>query len=141
MPESRKQIAFDLETSNLKIYYPKEKWQNAYYDIRIFMQNNGFEWQQGSVYISKKRMSIQNTSKLLGTLVDEYPWLNVCMRDCVVTNIGRSHSQNYLFDKNADIQPREKAVEADNVMDIVADVVFSRAAYFENDEIEDEIER
>lgn len=113
MSESRKQISFDLETSKLKKYYPKERWQSAYYDIRRFMQKNGFEWQQGSVYISEERLSVQSTSKILGTLVDENPWLNVCMRDCVVTNIGRSHSQNYLFDKNADIPQRQKVKDID----------------------------
>lgn len=138
MSESRKQISFDLDTSRLKVYYPKEKWQNAYYDVRSFMQKNGFQWQQGSVYISKSRLSIQNTSKLLGTLVETYPWLNVCMRDCVVTNIGRSHSQNYLFDRDAKIPPREKSMESDQVMNILTDVVSAAGPSFRDDEQEKE---
>lgn len=145
MSESRKQISFDLDTTSLKVYYPKENWQNAYNDIRIFMQKNEFQWQQGSVYISKNRLSIQSISKLLETMVNEYPWLNVCMRDCVVTNIGRSHSQNYLFDKNADIQPREKSFEDDKIMDIVTDVVFAKDTCLEtkkpDKDFEEEMDR
>ncbi len=113
MAKGRKQIAFDLDTNSLKIYYPDEHWQNAYRDIRNFMNSNDFQWAQGSVYTSKAARNPHEIRTIISAMIDEYPWLNVCMRDCVVTNIGRSHNQNYLFDKNADIQPREKSAEAD----------------------------
>ena len=113
MSKSRKQIAFDLDTANLKKYCPKEHWQSAYADIKRFMTQNNFIWQQGSVYTSEKGLTPYETYAVIKAMIQSYPWTNVCMRDCVVTNIGRSHNQNYLFDKNADIQPREKSAEAD----------------------------
>jgi virulence-associated protein VapD len=110
MATGRKQIAFDLITANLKIYYPKEHWESSYDDIRNHMKANGFMWQQGSVYVSKMPMTSIQASKIIESLIDKCPWLNVCMRDCEITNIGRSHSQNHLFDKDADIPTRAELV-------------------------------
>lgn len=106
-------MSFDLDTNMLKDYYPSENWRKAYVNIKSFMLNEGFQWQQGSVYISSESLTEAETTAIIKKFIEQEPWLNVCMRDCVIANIGRSHSQNYLFDKNADIQPREKAAEAD----------------------------
>lgn len=102
----RKQIAFDLDTNALKLYYPTESWHGAYEVIKRHMTANGFLWQQGSVYVSEKSMSSINATKIIVALVKKNPWLNVCMRDCLVANIGAEHSQNYLFNKNARIPMR-----------------------------------
>lgn len=56
MDNSRKQIAFDLDTKALEKYYPAKSWNNAYEVIKKHMTNNGFEWLQGSVYVSKEPM-------------------------------------------------------------------------------------
>lgn len=138
MANSRKQIAFDLDTVNLKEYYPKDHWQSAYADIKRFMLQNHFSWQQGSVYTSEKGMTLYETYAVIKAMIQAYPWTNVCMRDCVVTNIGRSHSQNYLFDRNAKIPPREKRLESDQVMNILTDVVSAAGPSFRDDEQEKE---
>ena len=65
------------------------------------MLKNGFKWLQGSVYVSSKPMSSAETTRILGNLVKKNPWLNLCMRDCREANIGKEHSKNYIFDKNA----------------------------------------
>lgn len=108
MAASRKQIAFDLDTKALKIYYPSESWNNAYDVIKRHMENSGFKWLQGSVYVSEKPMSPVKVTDTLCELVEKNPWLNLCMRDCRETNIGREHNQNHIFDKNADIPTREE---------------------------------
>jgi len=138
MANSRKQIAFDLDTVNLKRYYPKDHWQSAYADIKRFMLQNHFSWQQGSVYTSEKGMTLYETYAVIKAMIQTYPWTNVCMRDCVVTNIGRSHSQNYLFDRDAKIPPRGKSMESDQVMDILTDVVSAAGPSFRDDEQEKE---
>ena len=138
MAGGRKQIAFDLDTNYLKIYYPTEHWNHAYRDMKRFMTNNGFKWEQGSVYTSNSARSPHEIRTIITAMVNEYPWLNVCMRDCVVTNIGRSHSQNYLFDSDAKIPPREKSMESDQVMDILTDVVSAADPSFRDDEQEKE---
>lgn len=107
MAYSRKQISFDLDTKALKIYYPSESWNNAYDVIKRHMISYGFEWLQGSVYVSKSPMSSMQTTKILLELIEKNSWLNLCMRDCRETNIGKEHSKNHIFDKNADIPKRE----------------------------------
>jgi len=106
---TRKQVAFDLNTNELKKFYPSNSWNKAYEDIKIHMTANGYRWQQGSVYVSKFPMSMINASKILSNLVRKFPWLNVCMRDCTITNISKEYSQKYIFDKNADVPIREES--------------------------------
>ena len=43
MDNSKKQIAFDLDTKALEKYYPTKSWNNAYEVIKKHMTNNGFE--------------------------------------------------------------------------------------------------
>lgn len=113
MANGRKQIAFDLDTKMIKKYYPTENWQNAYRDIKRIMTANGFSWQQGSVYTSDERVSSAYATKVVEEISKKLPWTNRCMRDCVITNIGQSFSQNHLFDKNADIPQRQKSKDID----------------------------
>lgn len=106
MANTRKQISFDLDTNALKIYYPSESWNNAYEVIRNHMTVNGFRWLQGSVYVSDKPMKPYRVTRVLDELVRKNPWLNVCMRDCRETNIGKEHDINNIFDKNAKVPTR-----------------------------------
>jgi virulence-associated protein VapD len=99
--KKRKQIAFDLDTSALKSYYSSSNWQHAYDDIKRHMVKNEFKWQQGSVYVSERPMYGNYASAIIVALVVKCPWLNACMRDCVVTDIGKEHNLNHLFDKTA----------------------------------------
>lgn len=99
MARGRKQIAFDLDTNAMRQVYPTDSWRNGYDDIKKFMQMAGFEWRQGSVYISARPMAKKEVDALMGTLSRLYPWLNGCMRDCTVTNIGKEFSLNHIFDK------------------------------------------
>lgn len=107
MAGTRKQIAFDLDTKALEIYYPSESWNNAYEVIKRHMLKNNFSWLQGSVYVSKKPMTSTEVTNILDELVINNPWLNLCMRDCREANIGKEHSKNYIFDKNANVLARE----------------------------------
>ncbi|MCD8039092.1 MAG: hypothetical protein LUE96_08425 [Lachnospiraceae bacterium] len=109
MSETRKQIAFDLDTNALKTYYPSESWNNAYEVIRNHMKANGFQWLQGSVYVSDKAMPSYQVAKVLDGLITKNPWLNVCMRDCREANIGKEHSRNHMFDKDAKVPTRKEA--------------------------------
>jgi virulence-associated protein VapD len=108
MALSRKQVAFDMDTNALKDYYPKDGWNYAYEIIKRHMNGYGFDWLQGSVYHSRKPMSSVKVLDAISDLIEKHQWINVCMRDCVQTNIGRDTSLNNLFDKDADIPKREK---------------------------------
>ncbi len=106
MDNSRKQITFDLDTKALQKYYPGESWNNAYEVIKKHMLKNGFRWLQGSVYVSENLMETAAVTLVLTLLVKKNPWLNLCMRDCRETNIGKEHSKNHVFDKTFEIEPR-----------------------------------
>lgn len=108
MAAGRKQVAFDLDTDALKIYYPSESWNNAYDIIKRHMTNNGFNWLQGSVYVSQKPITSAEVTNILDELVQKNPWLNVCMRDCRETNIGREHNKNHIFNKDVKVLTREE---------------------------------
>lgn len=106
MAGTRKQIAFDLDTKALREYYPSENWRNSYEIIKRHMTRSGFIWLQGSVYVSENTMSTGKVTRILRKLVKANPWLNLCMRDCRETNIGKEHSKNHVFDKTAEMKPR-----------------------------------
>ena len=69
MADTRKQIAFDLDTNALKVYYPSESWNNAYDIIRNHMTANGFRWLQGSVYVSDMPMKSYRVTRILDDFV------------------------------------------------------------------------
>ena len=73
-----------------------------------FLKREGFEWCEGTVYVSKKPLESYEVTKIVRDLVKRYPWLNKCMRDCRQANIGRQHSLNYIFSKNAKVPTREE---------------------------------
>lgn len=140
MQQSKKQLAFDLDTKALKRYYPTDSWNGAYDVIRRHMEKNGFRWMQGSVYVSNDTMSSYRVTKVLKDLLKTNPWLNLCMRDCRETNIGREHSKNHLFDKNADIKPHN--IEPSNKMfSFLEDVVHAHDLQENADVIEEDLER
>lgn len=105
---TRKQVAFDLDTHELEKYYPTEHWRNAYTVIKKHMWNNGFAWIQGSVYVSEEPMAARICSQIIKNLVKKNPWLNLCMRDCRMTYVGKEHNLNHHFDKAAKILTRDE---------------------------------
>lgn len=108
MKKTLKQIAFDLDTKMLKLYYHKNNWRKAYEDIKEFMYENDFSWIQGSVYNSNFLLSNSMAQNIIYELSQDYPYLNKCVRDIVVTNIGETYSLNNIFDKNIDIIARKE---------------------------------
>lgn len=46
----KKGIYFDLDTARLKEVYKNGDWHNAYYELRSFLEKEGFEHIQGSGY-------------------------------------------------------------------------------------------
>jgi len=103
MGASRKQISFDLDTKKLKKYYPSSNWRKAYEDIKEFMYENNFSWIQGSVYTSNNPMYENSVRQVIKLLLETLSYLNLSIRDIVVTNIGKSHNYNYLLDLNIQI--------------------------------------
>lgn len=111
MKDTRKLITFDLDTNALKMYYPKENWNHAYDVIGSYMKKNGFEWLQGSVYVSKNPISSLKLEKILKRLISNNQWLHLCMRDCKETEVGKMYQKNDLFNKNIKLETREELIQ------------------------------
>lgn len=84
---TRKQITFDLSDKKLKMFYPKpkislnQKYHNkAWGDIARFMNKNGFEHRQRSVYASLNLMTRAEVLVLVDRIVEKMPWLNSCLK-------------------------------------------------------------
>ncbi|NIZ47838.1 hypothetical protein PVA44_07910 (plasmid) [Entomospira nematocerorum] len=63
----------------------KVKWAytKAYYLVGQYLEQNGFEWKQGSVYFYKDK-SIQDNLivlKIIRKMTKKYPWFLDCSRD------------------------------------------------------------
>lgn len=104
----KRQIAFDLSQEELKKHYPRSKfamspkyYNEAYADIKRFMKKHGFEHRQGSVYISKDKLSNADINILVGKLAKELPWLSKCATAFDVTSIGTQHSLKKVLENVA----------------------------------------
>lgn len=95
----RKQVAFDLSQKSLAENYPKpdgtenpQFFKKAYGDISRFMEQNGFEHRQFSVYVSREKLMISDVNLLIEKLAMRMPWLAACINQLDVTDVGRQHS-------------------------------------------------
>ena len=96
---SRKQITFDLSQDALRQHYPRKEtvqdpqfFKRAYKDIRQFMEANGFERRQYSVYVSMAELTALDVAVLTQRMAEQLPWLAHCVREITATNIGARHS-------------------------------------------------
>lgn len=71
-------LSFDLNTSNLKIYYSKNSPQNAYKLLKIFLKNNGFEHKKDSDYVNPLINRLK-TVRLLTDFAKKNKWFPLCI--------------------------------------------------------------
>lgn len=73
-------IAFDLEVSELKKNYD-EPYNNAYFEIKTEMSKLGFDWTQGSVYLSSdNKNNLAIVYKAINAL-SKIEWFKKSVRD------------------------------------------------------------
>ena len=96
---SRKEITFDLSQDALRRHYPRKEtgqdpqfFKRAYKDIQRFMEANGFERRQYSVYVSAEKLTALDVAVLTQQMAERLPWLRHCVREITATNIGARHS-------------------------------------------------
>lgn len=79
-------IAFDMTISELKNHYG-DPYNNAYFEIREILRPEGFEWTQGSVYISKSEQnSLARVYSAINKL-SKIEWFKNSVRDIRVFKI------------------------------------------------------
>ena len=99
MGMTRKQITFDLSQDALRQHYPRKEtgrdpqfFKRAYKDIQKFMEANGFDRRQYSVYVSTEKLTALDVALLTQKMAEQLPWLRHCVREITATNIGARHS-------------------------------------------------
>ncbi len=79
-------IAFDLVIGDLKKHYPGQ-YPNAYFDIKTVLKKAGFEWTQGSVYVSvSTENNLAHVYKAINTL-SKIDWFKKSVRDIRVFKV------------------------------------------------------
>ncbi len=73
-------VSFDMEISKLKDHYG-EPYNRAYDEIRALMHNFGFDWIQGSLYISNSQdNNLTKVYKIVNQL-SKIDWFKQSVRD------------------------------------------------------------
>lgn len=73
-------ISFDMEVSKLKEHYG-EPYNTAYDEIRALMCDLGFDWAQGSLYLSNnQKESLTSVYKVINKL-SSIGWFKLSVRD------------------------------------------------------------
>jgi virulence-associated protein VapD len=85
-------ITFDLDTDTLQQAYPGDSWRNAYAEIRRILIEEGFDWQQGSVYFANPQQIDAVTCVVASQrLVSELPWFGESVRDIRMLRIEENN--------------------------------------------------
>ena len=112
MGMTRKEITFDLSQEALRKHYPRKEtaqdpqfFKRAYKDIRRFMDANGFDRRQYSVYVSRSELTALDVAVLTQRMAEQLPWLRLCVKEITAANIGARHSLLGLL--RSDVPPAE----------------------------------
>lgn len=73
-------IAFDLKVEDLKKNYG-EPYNRAYDEVRQELEKLGFEWTQGSVYMSKDTANTLTTVYKAINMLSKIQWFKDSVRD------------------------------------------------------------
>lgn len=84
-------VTFDIDTSCLDDSYHGNNYQNAYGDIRKFMEENNFKWQQGSVYFGNENINAVNCVMVVQKLAKKFPWFTACVKDVRMLRIEENN--------------------------------------------------
>ena len=85
-------IAFDLDTDALQERYPSPlAWRNGYRDVQRILEDEGFRWQQGSVYFGGADVDPVRCVLAAQRLVRELPWFSDVARDVRMLRIEENN--------------------------------------------------
>lgn len=84
-------IVFDLDVTVLEATYPTPSWRNAYRDVRDFLQQRGFDWQQGSTYFGNDSVTAVDCVLAVQELGRAYDWFKPSVRDIRMLRIEENN--------------------------------------------------
>ena len=102
--KQQKGIYFDLDSKLLERYYPKKDWHNAYKDVRLFLEKEGFEHIQGSGYHSKDPLSEVKVMAIIHRMIKAMPWLEQCVNVCTISDVPITTDITHVFRRTKDIE-------------------------------------
>ena len=73
-------ITFDMDIDSLKLNYG-DPYNNAYSEIRKLLLNQGFKWQQGSVYFGSQEINAVTCVLAALELSRALPWFAASVRN------------------------------------------------------------
>lgn len=94
----RKQLTFDIDTNVAKEILGEQKYRIIYINIRKFMEKEGWQHIEGSVYMSRAPLSTTKVAWLVDALKEKYPYLTKCIRDMHQSDISNVHGLHNHFE-------------------------------------------
>lgn len=93
-----------MDTHQLEEHYPGANYRQAYYDLRRFFERNQFSHRQGSGYISNTKLGTADIYDLMDELIQQFPWIGMCVNKIDVTNVGTQHDLTELLQVTEEIE-------------------------------------
>ena len=97
-------IYFDIDDGALSIHYPysskehsEKSYKSAYRMISKYLKSAGFTRQQGSGYISDKKINIAKMYAVIEEWANKMPWLADCFQRLDITVAGERHDVTEFF--------------------------------------------
>jgi virulence-associated protein VapD len=84
-------IVFDLDTNSLEQVYQGASWRNAYSEIRNYLGERGFGWQQGSTYFGDETVDAVQCVLAIQDLTREFSWFAASVRDIRMLRIEENN--------------------------------------------------
>ena len=84
-------VLFDLDTNCLNENYDGNPYHNAYKQIKDFMIENNFKWQQGSVYFGDETIDAVSCVMVVQKLSKKYAWFSTCVKDIRMLRIEENN--------------------------------------------------
>jgi len=84
-------ITFDIDTNCLNQQYTQEKYNNAYGEVRKFLESNNFTWQQGSTYFGNENINAVTCVTVVQKMAIKFPWFSACVKDIRMLRIEENN--------------------------------------------------
>ncbi len=92
-------VTFDFDVEMLERLYHNESWRNAYSDVRRFLEENGFENKQGSVYFARDDIDALECAAVIQDLADTYDWFTPSLKDIRMLRIEENNDLMTILDR------------------------------------------
>ena len=92
-------ITFDFDVEMLERLYHNASWRNAYSDVRRFLEENGFENKQGSVYFALDDIDAVECIAVVQDLAEQFDWFTPSLKDIRMLRIEENNDLMPVIDR------------------------------------------